>query len=195
MKKIFLVSLLFGSLSFAQATSITLTTADLHGQNAYEYLVSLAPDQTIDTASLVFNLKLTATGYNTFSYDIINRNDASAIISSENDQPGDYFTSHSPYSTTAVQLGTKTFPYLNYVWSYTYDFLAQGTLNTLNSYAADGSFDFGFDPDCTYSGSVTFNYTTITNRITTVPDSVPTFGLLGISMLGLAALRRKFCVN
>jgi hypothetical protein len=195
MRKIFLFSILLGSLNFAQATSITLTTADLHGQNAYEYLVSLAPDQTITSASLVFDLKLTASGYNTFSYDLINGNDANTVISSENDQPGDYFTSHSPFSATALQLGSKTFPYLNYVWNYTYDFLAQGTLDTLNSYAADGSIDFGFDPDCTYSGTITFNYTAVAPRTTTVPDSSPTFGLMGISVLGLMALRRKHCLN
>ena len=196
MKKIFLAGLLVGSLNFAQATSITLSTTDLHGQNAYEYLVSLAPNQVIDTASLVFNLKLTAAGYNTFAYSIINRKDATTVITSENDQPGNYFTSHSPYSATAVQLGSKTFPTLGYVWAYTYDFATQGTLSTLNSYAADGYFDFGFDPDCTYSGTITFNYTTqtITNKVS-VPDSVTTFGLLGVSLLGLALIRRKLCVN
>ncbi|MEI6192974.1 MAG: VPDSG-CTERM sorting domain-containing protein [Verrucomicrobiota bacterium] len=196
MKKALLAGLLIGSLNFAQATSITLTSGStLHGANAYEYLVSLTAGQNITAATLTFNnVKLTASGWNTFSYDLINRQDATTAISADADTQGDYFTSHSPYSSTAVQLGTKTFR-LGETWNSTYTF-SGATLSTLNTYAADGFFNFGFDPDCTYSvGSIVFNYTaqTVTNH-TSVPDSATTVMLLGASLVSLVALRRKFCI-
>jgi len=199
MKKLLLAGVLIGSLNFAQATSITLSTADLHGANAYEYLVSMTSGQTISSASLVFNLTLTASGYNTFSYDLINGNVGTAntltTIPTEGDHPGDYFQTLGLGSALTV-LGSHTFPSLNSNWSSTYDFGAAGTLAALNIAAADGRFDFGFDPDCTYSGSIVFNYTTqTTTNHTSVPDSATTCGMLGVSLLGLFAIRRKLCVN
>ena len=191
MKKLFLASLLFSALNFAQAITLT-SNSILTGGNAYEYLVSLTAGQNITSATLTFNnVKLTATGWNTFSYDIINRQDASAAISADADGQGDYFTSHSPYSTTAYQLGSKTFV-LNEVWNFTYTFTG-AALTKLNTYAADGYLDFGFDPDCTYTvGSIAFNYQ---STPTSAPDAVTTFGLLGMNLLGLFAIRRKLCTN
>ncbi len=200
MKKILLAGLLVGSLSYAQATSITLSSAALHGENAYEYLVSIAPGQTISSASLVFNLTLTAPGYNTFTYDLINAaaGTANTLISlpADADHAGDYFkTLYS--SPTLTALGIKQFSYVGQNWTTTYDFGLNGTLAALSAAALDGKFDFGFDPDCTYTGTITFNYTTATattNNVS-VPDAATTFGLLGLSLLCLATFRHKLCIN
>lgn len=196
MKKIFLVGLLLGGLNFAQANSVTLTSnSTLHGQDAYEYLVSLTAGQTINSATLTFNsVQLTAAGFNTFAYDIINRSDATTDITSENDQPGDFFTSHTPYSATAYNLGTKTFT-INEIWNYTYTFTGTA-LAKLQAYALDGNFDFGIDPDCTYKiGSIVFAYSTTTTNVNSVPDQSATAILLGLTFVGLLAFRRKLCLN
>ena len=187
MKYLFQVGLLFGSLNFVQATSITLfpPNSTFNGNNAYENLVTLGPNQNIISASLVFDITLTAAGVNTFSYDIINRNDATATPV-DNDAGTDYFLVTSPYSATAVRLGIKTFT-LGERWQSTYNFATAGTLGTLNNYAGDGHFDFGFDPDCTYRGSIVFNYQ--------APDRSATVVLIGLSFVGLLAFRRQLRVN
>lgn len=205
MKKLFLVGLLFGSLNFAQATTITISSTDLHGENAYDYLVSITPGQSIISASLAFNLTLTASGHNTFTYDLINAAFGTAntlkALSADGDTSGDYFTTSGArsalgYSSSALTaLGSHSFPTVGSIWTQTYDFGTAGTLAALNTAASDGMFDFGFDPDCTYTGSITFTYTTATTNKLSVPDSATTFGLLGFSLLCLATLRRKFCIN
>jgi VPDSG-CTERM motif len=207
MKKLFLAGALFGVLNFAQATSITFANNTTeHGQDAYLYLINLTGGAlgsgvSIDSASLTFNnVTITAGGYNTFSYDIINRNDATADITTEGDVAGDYFTSGSySHAANAVHLGTHTFTAVPQTWTTGNVFTFTGAnLTFLNIAAADGMFDFGFDPDCTYSiGSVTFTYTTASTstNITTVPDSAMTAALLGLSFLGLLAFRRKLCIN
>lgn len=69
-----------------------------------------------------------------------------------------------------------------------YDLGAQGLLDDLNSYAADGSFGFGFDPDCHYYNCG------VSLSITTAPVPEPT-GIMvlatGMLPLGAFAVRRR----
>lgn len=66
---------------------------------------------------------------------------------------------------------------------------ALGFLDELTTYAADGLFVFGFDPDCHYyNNGISFK---ITTGGTSVPDGGVTLILLGGALLGLYGLRRK----
>ena len=194
MKKIVLALGLCGVLNFAHASSITLDNGtDIIGTYAYEYLIntiSLAANQSITAASLAFNnITLTATGNgDDISYDIINRNDATTVIT-DNDTPGDYFVQTYPTKTT--NLGQKNFTLgQNQTWSYTF---TTGTLATLNTYLTDGQgLDIGIDPDCHYTvGSIIFSYTVTTTPNTRAPDAASTVMLLGAALTGLGLLRRK----
>jgi hypothetical protein len=198
MKKLFLAAGLIGILNFAHASNTTTLTLDsgtaIDGLYAYEYLVSatLAPNTQITSASLVFTgIKLTSAGNgDDISYDIINRADANTRFS-DNDAAGDYFTSTSPYKSTAVSLGKKNFN-VGQTQSWTYTFTT-ATLAILNSYLADnGKLDIGIDPDCYYTvGSICFTYTTGPKPKVPVPDVASTAILLGAAFSTLSFLRRK----
>lgn len=66
----------------------------------------------------------------------------------------------------------------------TFDLGALGLLGSLNQYAADGKFGFGFDPDCHY-----FN-DGVTLKVTTAPVPEPA-SLATLAVGGLALLRRR----
>jgi hypothetical protein len=200
MKKLSLIGIIFAIASFVQATNITLVSdSSISGVNAYQYLISisLAPNQTINSASLNFNsVTLTSTdAKDVISADLIKANYASQTFK-DNDQAGDYFATKYP-STTVLNLGVKNFaaPYLshgNWVydtesWS---DVFSSAALAILN--ANGGVFDIGIDPDCIYKvGSIVFSYTTLTTKSPPVPDTAMTAGLLGVSFLGLLLFRSK----
>jgi VPDSG-CTERM motif len=209
MKKIFLVALLFGSLSFAHATSVgapggMIGTGALNGTYAYLWSVPVAGPQNVTAASITFTAITETHGGNgnDISVDFGSFVGIGTVPTSgnftkitDNDASGDAF---QPNVTAgkAVHLGTRLFPSLNVSQTWTYIF-SGAQLMALNTYIAAGNWGFEIDPDCTFDvGGIKFDYTsqTTTNHVS-VPDSMTTFGLLGISLLGLLAIRRKLCTN
>jgi len=213
MKKIFLVGLLFGTFNFAHATSIgapsgLIGTGALNGNYAYLWSVPLSAPQNITAASITFTgIKETLPGNgNSISVDfgtfvgigtVPTPGNYSGTSISDGDAAGDAFQANVN-SGKAVHLGTELFPSLNVAHTWTYVFSA-AQLITLNTYIAAGNWGFEIDPDCHFdvpAGGIRFDYTsqTITNN-TSVPDSGTTLVMLGAGLLGLAALRRKLCIN
>lgn len=207
MKKILLVGLLLGSLNFAQATTISapaglIGTGTLDGTYAYLWSVPVTA-QNIVSASITFtSIKETAGGNgNSISVDFGSFVGIGTVptagnysTKTDNDALGDAFQANVN-SGKAVRLGTELFPSLNVSHTWTYVF-STAQLLTLNTYIATGNWGFEIDPDCHFNvGGIQFDYTTqtITNKVS-VPDYVTTFGLLGVSFLGLVMLRRKFCI-
>jgi hypothetical protein len=70
----------------------------------------------------------------------------------------------------------------------TYRFSDLGLVSTLNNFAANGRFGFGFDPDCHYNNSG------VTLKVTTGTASVPepaTLALFGLGLFGFGLVRRR----
>ena len=212
MKKLFLAVVLLGILNIAQAIPITIlpSGSSIDGVYAYEYLISTIPvGSQIATASISFNnVTLTTSGGagDDISLDLINRHDATQKID-DSDHIGDYWQTHTPYSTSTIALGApKTFfaPYTTKkgkkvydTESWTYTFSGVALTDLINDVYKYGYFDIGIDPDCIYTigdGGIVFNYTTSDKTHTKpVPDQAETLVLLGLSFVGLLAFRRNFC--
>ena len=207
--------------NLANATSITLQSGGtIDGVNAYLYQVaiSLGTGETISDASLTFNdiTLTTSSPVNTVGASLIDLNHATTTYS-DNDGSGNYFASSTfrdkftPHlaSSAVHSLGSQSFtdPYQqwpngHYVWVYdTQSWTWSITGATLSALNADltsfGKFDIGVDPDCIYDvGSITLNYTVEDpNPPQSVPDGGTTASLLGMGLLGLAALRRKLAAS
>jgi hypothetical protein len=206
MKKIILIGIAIGTLNLAQATSITILSAGsvISGPYSYLYNESVSPltaGSTISGATLSFSdIELTASGPanipNTLFYDLINGDFATKTISS-GETKTDFFQNNSPYKGISDALGSQTLSLYNTV-TWTYTFTGQA-LTDLQNDIANGVFDIGLDPNCTYDikGSVCLNYTVTpppTGKNVSAPDATTTAGLLGISFLSLIGLRRKFAV-
>ena len=168
----------------------------MNGNNAYAWgiPISLAPGQSITTASLSFkDVKLTvanSTGKGVLYSDLLNSSLTGIHTYTDNDAVGDYFTGH--YSGgNIVALGTKVFASVGTTLSWTYAFNST-ELAALNSFLVNGIFDLGFDPDCHYDvGSICFTYTTTPIG---VPDTAVTVYTLGLALLGLEVTRRKLAM-
>jgi hypothetical protein len=227
MKKLILIGLGIGVLNLAQATSYTYATytvnapsslGTLVGTYAYEWGVSITPlsaGQTITSAKLSFNgVVLTATGNGDNIYaSLLNLSDSGVTQYTDNDVPGDFFSSstftgtsssssyyqtHSHHSLPSgyyTSLGqSQQFSLNASPANWTIDPFTSGELGALNTDALDGNFDIGIDPDCHYNiQSITFTYTVSTP--VSVPDTATTAGLLGMSFLGLLAFRRKLALQ
>jgi hypothetical protein len=199
MKKFVILAVLAASCGFASATTITSTiqgTDALSGEDAYSWgiPVSLAPGQTITSASLSFvNIKLTAansSGKGILYSDLIKSSQTGTHSYTDNDKAGDYFAG-AVSSANLVSLGSKVFGSVGTTLSWVVNF-TPSELTSLNSFLTGGVFNIGFDPDCHYNvGSICFTYTT--SPVNT-PDAATTVYVLGLVLLGLEAARRKLAV-
>jgi hypothetical protein len=212
MKKLFLAGVLFGALNLAQATTINAPSG-MVGSNVlvgtYAYLWSVPLNQAVTGASITFSsVTETASGNgNDISVDVgsfigmtVGQSSAPASgnysILTDNDAKGDAFAANTTgLKPTAINLGTEPFPTLNVAETWAYTFSAAQLL-ALNTYISAGNWGFEIDPDCHFNvGGITFTYTTGVTNKTSVPDHSTTAVLLGLTLLGLLAVRRKFCLN
>jgi hypothetical protein len=223
MKKVFLTSALFGILNFSQAIPIgpgTYTVnapADMLGNDAlvgtYAYLwdvgsLTLAAGDVITGAQISFTgVEETASGSgNDISVDMgIIKNGMAGLTGStpvagkdsvytDNDALGDAFTNNIT-TGIAVRLGTQLFPKLNVFTNFSYTFTTT-ELNALTNYIT-GLWGFEIDPDCHFTVSnICFTYTVApTNKVLKAPDAPATAGLLGLAVLALFIVRRRFAKN
>jgi hypothetical protein len=200
MKKLPAILMFAATCGLAQATTINAPSGltglnALSGESAYTWGVgiNLGADETIDSASLTFsNIKLTAansSGTGFLYSDLINAALTGVHTFTDNDAPGDYFNTVVS-SGNIANLGKQFFASVGTQLSWTITFDAN-ELAALNTFAADGIVDFGFDPDCHYNvGNICFTYTTRTSH-SRVPDAPMTAYLLGISLLGMELFRRQ----
>ena len=209
MKKLVLIGITVGLASLAHATSITIlnttNSGSISGQSSYVYLEQIAKGTDISSASLYFNLTLTASGSlpNVVFSDLINAPNKNGVFADRSggfstaETGTDYFQNNSSYSSYADSLSTSAAFTTGQHLSWTYNFTGSTAGTSLYDLHQDvfnnGFFDIGIDPNCTYVGSIVLNYTISSgNNQGSVPDQATTAGLLGISMLGLGAFRRKF---
>jgi hypothetical protein len=107
---------------------------------------------------------------------------------------GNYYSRTNATTLDLTQYHDADGPNSSINYSYTF---TQTALNALiadikdgvpGSPAGDANFGLGFDPDCHfYNDGITFTITTAK-----VPDVTSTFGLLALSSIAAAALRRRF---
>lgn len=219
MKKLFLAGLLACSLNYAHATAYNFTTTSLttlDGSYYYNWYIGSgltalqndlnASGSYISSASLTFNnFTFTAAGsavsaasggaYKGYLWTQLLpgkpwTTSYSASAKTDSDVATDGFTTGLLINQDKF-VNTFTTPI-----TLTDTFGTQALLDLLTTDIKSGFIDIGIDPDCHYyDSSIVLNITTDTrtNHIS-VPDSTTTFGLLGISMLGLAMVRRTFSV-
>jgi len=209
MKKLILIGITVGLASLANATSITIlnttNSGSISGQSSYVYLEQIAKGTQISSASLYFNLTLTASGSlpNVVFSDLINAPNKNGVFADRSsgfstaETGTDYFQNNSSYKSYSDSLSTSAAFTTGQHLSWTYNFVGTTTGTSLYDLQQDvlnnGFFDIGIDPNCTYVGSIVFNYSISSGgNQGSVPDQATTAGLLGVSMLGLGAFRRKF---
>jgi hypothetical protein len=182
-------------LTLVHATPMTFSPTGMgtiDGNYYYTWGVnwSVPTGETIASATLTFNnLTLTSFGNNNPAYvwtHLLNTSSGTGTtgvtIGTDNDNGTDAFAGKG------VLLGQQFFPALNKPQTFSYSL----DPTTLVSYAADGHFAIGIDPDCHYiDSSIVLNITYAPNDRQQVPDGSSTAGLLGLTLPLLGFLRRR----
>ena len=106
-------------------------------------------------------------------------------VGTDNQGGGDYFSGAGAYIDTWTDPNGGS----RYKIDLSYSLAAEGVIGDLNSYASDGRFGFGFDPDCHYYNDE-IELKVITSAVPE-PGTLAIFGL-GLSGLGLALRRKKY---
>jgi hypothetical protein len=194
LKRLFWAFPLLGAVTAAHATTIDFSPTGMgtiDGNNYYTWNVnwSVPSGNTITAATLSYNnMILTGFGNNNpgilWSH-LLNTSSGSGttgvVTGTDNDLGTDKFASQGLF------LGKETFPVLNVAHNFSYSL----DLTTLASYASDGHFAIGIDPDCHYTdSSIVLSITYGSLPPQGVPDAGSTVMLLGIALPLLGLFRR-----
>jgi hypothetical protein len=192
LKRLFWLYSLLGTISAAHATTINYSPTGLGTMDGSYYYTWNIYDPNliganITAATLTYNnITLTSFGLNRPGIlwtHLLNTSSGSGTTGftqgSDNDNGSDRFSGQGLF------VGKQLFPTLNVAATVPYSL----DLATLTSYAADGHFAIGIDPDCHYTvGSIVLS---ITYSPHSTPDAGSTVMLLGIALPVLGLFRRS----
>ena len=197
LKRLFRVCSLLGTISAAQAATITFSPTGIgtspggtmDGTYYYTWGInwSVPTGNQITAATLTYNnIEITGFGNNDPGIlwtHLLNTSSGSGTTGvttgTDNDNGGDAF------SGQGLLVGKQLFPTLNVKTTIPYSL----DLTTLISDAADGHFAIGIDPDCHYTdNSIVLS---ITYGPKSAPDAGSTVMLLGIALPFLGLFRRS----
>lgn len=165
---------------------------DLDHYKAYKWGINWTAPQN----QVVSNVVLTFKGIYDWTYEpdvlystLLDNPSTGVTVYTDNQGNGNFFGGQG------VNVGAWTDPYGDYAHriNLSYDFAQLGLLSTFQSYAADGRFGFGFDPDCHYFNSG-LELKVFTMDVPTPTDPVPepaTMTMLGLGAAGLGYYRRR----
>ena len=175
--------------STAHASLFTFTPPDadiydLEHQYYYTWgIISNLPDEEIVEATLYIDkINNWKDEVNYLYIHLLDTNSACLDIGTDWQGGGDAFSGQGiPLTTYSDTDGTYGYESSGVNWSYGF---TASQLVTLNQYASDNKFGFGFDPDCHFwNDGVSF-------EIATVPEPASML-LFGIGALGFGVARRK----
>jgi hypothetical protein len=174
-----------GSLARADVLSFTPNPPDLYDLDHGKYYTwgisaTWLPDQVVVSASLSFKqIRDWTTEQNVLYLHLLDQAPLGVRTYTDNEGGGDNFAGQGILLTTLCNLPATP-------QNLTYHFTA-GQVAALNTYAADGRFALGLDPDCHfYNDGVTLSLATDSSQ---VPE--PGTMVLVLAGAGLAIARRR----